>query len=124
VAGIEMIGELQLRRDGRQIAELHFAENEDNFSLDLVLVAAAERGSGLGTELIRRLFILADAAGKPIVTTARPIGSSSPAALARLERYYLRLGFEATRRGVSSVDMQRPPERRAAGEPPLVAQAP
>jgi GNAT superfamily N-acetyltransferase len=108
-----MIGELQLRRDGRQIAELHFAENEDSFSLELVLVAAAERGRGLGTELIRRLFILADVAGKPILTTARPIGANTPAALARLERYYQRLGFEVTRRGVSSVDMQRPPERRA-----------
>jgi len=103
-----LIGEFQLRGGGRQVAQLRFVELPDAFVLELVMVVSAQRGRGLGTDLVRRLLVLADAAGKPVVTTARPIGSNSPATLERLERYYSRLGFAVVERGVSSVQMRRP----------------
>jgi len=83
--------------------------------LELVMVVSAQRGLGLGTELVRRLLVLADAACKPVLTTARPIGATAPVALERLERYYSRFGFSVVERGVSSTRM-----RRTAGPGPLL----
>lgn len=104
-----MVGEFQLRSEGRQIAQLRFTERERFFELELVLVISAQRGRGLGTALVRRLLVLADAADKPVYTTARPIGSNSPRSLERLTRYYERLRFSVVERGVSSVRMKRDP---------------
>ena len=113
-----MVGEFQLRREGRQVAQLRFTEREKFFELELVLVISAHRGRGLGTALIRRLLVLADAADKPVYATARPIGSNSPQALERLTRYYERLRFSVVERGVSSVRMKREPRGAAPEGPP------
>lgn len=102
-----MIGELQFRDGRRQIAQLRFVERDDVFDLELVLVVSSERGRGLGTQLVERLLVLADAADKAILTTARPIGSLSTQSIERLTRYYERLGFTVVERGVSSVGMRR-----------------
>lgn len=107
-AELALTGELQLSLQGKSVAQLRFHELEASFELDLLLVRASHRGQGLGTRLLERLLALADASGKPVVTTARPIGSSAPGTLARLERYYATFGFELAGRGVSSTLMKRP----------------
>lgn len=103
-----MTGEVRCHLDGEETAVLRFSEGKDAFLLDLVLVPAKFRGRGLGTALVRRLLRLADAAGKPVHTTARPIGRSTPDTLNRLVLYYERLGFDVLQRGVASVHMCRP----------------
>jgi GNAT superfamily N-acetyltransferase len=94
---------------------MRFSESRHALSLDLILVPSACRGAGLGTALIHRLFAIADALGKPIHTTARPIGQSSPEILDRLVRYYERLGFVVVEQGFRAVHMKRP-ARSGAGE--------
>lgn len=106
-----MNGELRLELEGKNAAQLRFVETEDAFELELLLVPAPWRGRGAGTALLERLFALADAAAKPVHTRARPIGSSTPAALERLVSYYERLGFAILERQVSSVTMRRAPRR-------------
>lgn len=97
-------------------ALLRFSESRHAFSLDLILVPSESRGSGLGTILLERLFAIADSLGKPIHTTARPIGKSDPQILARLVRYYERLGFREVEKGFGTVHMKRP-ARRGTGAP-------
>lgn len=97
---------------------MRFSESSDALTLDLVLVPAERRGQGVGTALINRLLLLADTIGKPVLTTARPIGRSNPETLARLVRYYERMGFAVTKWGVSSALMRR--EVRSAEVPPII----
>jgi GNAT superfamily N-acetyltransferase len=113
VANLE--GELVLHLGAAGDARLRFSEGRDAFVLDLVLVPSATRGQGHGSALIARLLAIADALGKPVALTARPIGRSSAPALERLVRYYQTFGFVADQRGVSSVLMRRParPSRAA-----------
>jgi GNAT superfamily N-acetyltransferase len=87
---------------------LRFTETLEAIELDIVLVPTGHRKRGIGTFLVLRLLTLADAVGKPVRTTARPIGQRSPAILARLVAYYHRFGFEARERGVTTVKMERP----------------
>ncbi len=95
-------------------ATMRFSESRYAFSLDLILVPSSCRGLGLGTALIRRLLMIADALGKPVHTTARPIGQSDPEILARLVRYYERLGFVTVEQGFRAVHMKRPVPEEAA----------
>lgn len=87
---------------------LRFSEGQEAFSLDLVLVPSGLRDRGLGSMLVDRLLALADRASKPVRTTARPIGRSTPQILARLVRFYERLGFRVEQEAVDSVMMLRP----------------
>jgi GNAT superfamily N-acetyltransferase len=105
---LNMTAEVRCHLGGEETAVLRFSEGKDAFMLDLVLVPAKFRGRGLGTALVRRLLRLADAVGKPVHTTARPIGRSTPDTLSRLVLYYERLGFHVLQRGVASVLMRRP----------------
>jgi GNAT superfamily N-acetyltransferase len=91
---------------------MRFSESGDALSLDLVLVPSDKRGQGTGHLLLRRLLLLADSLGKPVLTTARPIGKSTPETLDRLERFYGRSGFRVVQRGVSSALMRRDPPSR------------
>jgi GNAT superfamily N-acetyltransferase len=108
--------EMKIRLGERDAAVMRFSESQHAFRLDVVHVPSAFRSAGLGTALIRRLFAIADALGKPIHTTARPIGQSNPEILARLVRYYERLGFSRVEDGFGSVHMKRPARKR--GDPP------
>lgn len=96
-------------------AVMRFSESRHAFSLDLILVPSECRSTGLGTELILRLLAIADAVGKPVHTTARPIGQSNPEILERLVRYYERFGFASVDRGFRTVHMKRPARNREAG---------
>lgn len=100
---------------------LRYSESRDALSLDLVLVPGRFRRLGVGSLLIRRLLVLADALGKPVLTTARPIGGYSAEALERLVRYYASFGFHPQHRGLTAVHMRRlpggaPPDRGSRGE--------
>ncbi len=95
-------------------AVLRFSENTQTLVLELVMVPSRFRGRGIGTLLVRRLLLLADALGKPVVTTARPIGRSTPEALEHLVAYYSRLGFQISQRGLTSVKMCRPLPKEVA----------
>jgi GNAT superfamily N-acetyltransferase len=78
------------------------------------MVPGRFRGLGLGSVLVRRVLLAADALRKPVLTTARPIGGNSPEALARLVRYYGRFGFHPVQHGLTAVHMRRLPGGRAA----------
>lgn len=99
--------EMKLHLGNERAAVMRFSESRYALSLDLILVPSGFRSSGLGTALIHRLFAIADSLGKPVHTMARPIGQSNPEALARLVRYYERLGFMAIEGGFGSVHMKR-----------------
>lgn len=105
---LNLTAELRCHLGGEQSAVLRFSEGKDAFVLDLVVVPSELRGQGLGTALIRRLLALAQWAGKPVYTTARPIGRNTPETLERLVCYYERLGFRRTKEGLTSVMMCRP----------------
>lgn len=112
-AALNSSTEMRVHLGDRGTAVMRFSESAHALSLDLVLVPASCRSEGLGTALIHRLFAIADALAKPVNTTARPIGTSSPEILARLVRYYERLGFATVERGFSTVHMKRPPVSRS-----------
>ncbi len=95
-------------------AFLRFSEGPDALSLDLVLVPSELRNLGVGSQLVGRLLALADWVGKPVRTTARPVGRNTPQILARLVGFYERYGFRRERRGVDCVMLRRPP--RPVGE--------
>jgi len=96
-------------------AVMRFSESRHAFSLDLILVPSACRGAGLGTALIHRLLAIADAVGKPVHTTARPIGQSSAEIVDRLVAYYQRFGFVPVEQGFRAVHMKRPTRGGSTG---------
>ncbi len=110
---INLTGEMRCHLSGDNTAVLRFSESCEAFVLDLVLVPSESRGQGVGTMLIERLLHLADSQGKPVHTTARPIGQNTPGILTRLIHYYERFGFQVSQRGVSSAFMVR--RSRGAG---------
>lgn len=109
VAALNASAEMRIHLGDRGSAVMRFSESRFAFSLDLVLVPAACRGAGLGSALVRRLLAMADHLGKPVYTTARPIGTTSPEILTRLVGYYERFGFVTMEEGFGSVHMRRPP---------------
>lgn len=106
---MKVCGELAWQLGPRRSAVLRFTEEDDAFVLDLVLVPSEVRSEGIGSALVRRLLDLADAQGKAVNTTARPIGRLDPEVLARLVSYYERFGFAVVERKLTSVAMRRPP---------------
>jgi len=106
---INLTAELRLHLGDGKSAILRYSESGEAFSLDLMMVPSGFRGQGLGTLLVYRLLRMADASGKPVLLTARPLGGNSPEALERLVRYYGRFGFQAVQRGLTTVGMRRVP---------------
>lgn len=94
---------------------MRYSESRDAFSLDVVLVPGSFRAKGLGSLLVRRVLLAADALGKPVLTTARPIGGYSEETLERLVRYYSGFGFRTVQRGLTAVHMRRPPLSERSG---------
>lgn len=101
-------GEIRLHLD-KQVATLRYSESRSSLSIDVVLVPPAFRGRGIGRALIDRVLLLADASHRETHLSARPIGSSDPKDLERLVRYYESMGFQVVDRGVTAVQMRRPP---------------
>ena len=89
-------------------AKLTFSESRKAYSIDTVLVPSKFRSQGIGSALINKVILLADAQDKEIFLSARPIGSSSEDQLARLVSYYERFGFVTVDKGFSVVYMKRP----------------
>ncbi len=88
-------------------AKLKYSESHLAYSIDTVLVSAKYRGQGFGTQLIKKILILADAEDKAVYLTARPIGGNDEEKLMRLVHYYERFGFRSVDRGLSVVYMKR-----------------
>jgi GNAT superfamily N-acetyltransferase len=107
---VSLSAELRLQVAEGKTAVLRFAEREDEFALEIMMVPSHCRGQGHGSLLLKRLLAVADVLCKPVVTVARPLGGgNSPDALDRLVRYYERFGFRAVRRGLTTVHMRRLP---------------
>ena len=104
-----LTGELVYQLGQERSAVLRFSEGQNALSLDLLLVPSELRDTGVGSMLLARLLALADRTGKPVRTTARPIGQNNPQTLARLVRFYERFGFCAEHEAVDRVTMRRPP---------------
>ncbi len=112
---MNIVGELRYYL-GDDYATLKFSESLESFSIDIVSVPAAHRGTGVGRTLISHVLNLADLRRKNVHLSARPIGSYDEDKLARLVRYYQRFGFEQVDRGVTVVYMVRRP---LPGSPPV-----
>jgi GNAT superfamily N-acetyltransferase len=111
---VNLTAEVRLHLGESKSALLRYTESADALSLDIVIVPREFRSQGLGSLLVRRVLLLADSLGKPVLTTARPIGGHTPETLERLVSYYGQFGFRTVQRGVSAVHMRRP----AGGLPP------
>jgi ribosomal protein S18 acetylase RimI-like enzyme len=72
-------------RDGRPIGRLSLDQSGPEWRLLDIILAADQRGQGLGTALLRALLADADAAGRPVLLHVEP---DNPA-----RRLYERLGF-------------------------------
>ncbi len=88
-------------------ALLEFSESRHSFSIDKVLVPSRFRGQGIGSQLINRVLILADAQDKEVYLSARPIGQTDEVRLQALVDYYRRFDFVPTDRGLTVVYMKR-----------------
>jgi GNAT superfamily N-acetyltransferase len=103
-------GELKIQLAGGQAA-LKFTESEQSFCVESVMVPADHRGQGIGRLLMGYVLCMADQRGKSVKLSARPIGQGSRQSdrLERLVHFYTGLGFAVTGRGVTAVEMVRPP---------------
>lgn len=99
-------GELRYYIDGDH-ARMTYSEGPNSLSIDTILVPSIHRGRKVGTKLVERVLMLADAQRKDVYLSARPIGSSGEEALERLVRFYQRFDFEETDRGLTVVHMRR-----------------
>lgn len=120
-AALNITGEFVWHLGNNDHAKLTFSESRNAYSLDTVLVPAKFRSQGIGTELIKRLLILADGQQKDVFLSARPIGSSSEDQLARLVSYYEGFGFSTIDKGFSVVYMKRPAIAPATATPAITA---
>jgi len=104
-----LTGEIKLPLDSGT-AVLKFSETPDEIRVDSITVPKDDRGRGMGRLLMSYVFDIADAKGKPIRLSARPIGQGhgSGDRLERLLRFYAGIGFEEIQRGVTAVEMVRP----------------
>jgi predicted GNAT family acetyltransferase len=106
-------------------AKLTYSESQQAYSIDTVLVPSQFRGQGIGSQLINKVILLADAEKKEIFLSARPIGPNDEEKLMRLVLYYERFGFQTIDRGLSVVYMKRPRAELSVNtqEKPLTASA-
>lgn len=90
------------------IAQIKFSETDKGLSLDTMIVPAACRGQGIGSQLLQQFIDFAVLKNKDIYLTARPLGGrSSPERLARLVNFYHKSGFEVIDEGVTVCHMVR-----------------
>jgi GNAT superfamily N-acetyltransferase len=102
-----MSGELRWQV-GDESARLKFTESETGLTIETIIVPASCRGKGIGSVLVQRLIQCAEFAGKDVYLSARPLGGrTNPERLNRLVRFYKKLGFTETERGVTVCHMVR-----------------
>lgn len=105
---MNLTGELHYHLEGKEYARVRFSEGVNSFSIDIVFVPAPFRKRGIGKELVNRVLALADATGKEVLVTVRPLGQSGEDIILRLIRFYQQFGFELTDRDPGLAHMRRP----------------
>ncbi|HEY5994087.1 MAG TPA: GNAT family N-acetyltransferase [Gallionellaceae bacterium] len=105
---MNLTGELHYHLEGKEYASVKFSEGAHSFSVDIVFVPSRFRGQGIGEALVTRVLAIADAAGKEVLVTVRPLGQSSEEIVSRLIRFYEQFGFELTDRDPGLAHMCRP----------------
>ena len=111
---MNVTGEIKWHLGEDDYAALKFSESHLAYSIDTVLVPAKFRGQGIGTQLIRKILLMADTEGKEVYLSARPIGTNDEEKLNRLVHYYERFGFQPIDRGLTVVYMKRPQHTKHA----------
>ncbi len=112
-------GELHYHLEGKESARVKFSEGVSSMSIDIVFVPSRFRRQGIGKVLVKRVLAIADAAGKDVFITVRPLGQSSEDIISSLIRFYQDFGFELTDRDPGLAHM-----RRQAKPPQAFAEAP
>ncbi len=105
---MNLTGELHYHLEDKDYARVKFSEGINSFSIDIVFVPSQFRQRGIGKELVNRVLAIADAAGKEVFVTVRPLGQSSEDIISNLIRFYQQFGFELTDRDPGLAHMLRP----------------
>lgn len=106
---MNLTGELHYHLEGKEYARVKFSEGINSFSIDIVFVPSRFRKQGIGKVLVTRVLAIADAAGKEVLVTVRPLGQSGEEIIARLIRFYQQFGFDLIDRDPGLAHMRRPP---------------
>jgi len=95
--------------ESKDFAHLKYSDQNGKLSLDTVIVPAAYRNRGVGSQLVRQFLSWAAIWQRDVYLAARPIGVGSGSAdnLGKLYRFYSRHGFEEVNRGVTVIHMVR-----------------
>lgn len=105
---MNLTGELHYHLEDKDYARLKFSEGINSFSIDIVFVPSQFRQRGIGKELVKRVLALADAVGKDVFVTVRPLGQSSEEIVSNLIRFYQQFGFVLVDRDPGLAHMHRP----------------
>ncbi|MBU0675932.1 MAG: GNAT family N-acetyltransferase [Proteobacteria bacterium] len=103
---------------GDDYAQIKFSESKEAFSIDTVMVPAAHRSKGVGSQMIRHILTLADGLAKKVHVSARPIGNVSEERLQRLIKFYQQFGFYQVDRGHSIAYLVRDTQPKSSIRPP------
>lgn len=124
-AAMNLTGELRYHLEGRDYARVTFSEGINSFSIDIVFVPSRFRQQGIGKALVKRVLAIADAAGKEVFVTVRPLGQSGEEIISRLIRFYQQFGFDLTDRDPGLAHMLRParPPHAFTEAPPAAGKA-
>ncbi len=104
---MNLTGEIHYHLEGKDYARVKFSEGVNSFSIDIVFVPSKFRQRGIGKELVTRVLAIADAAGKEVFVTVRPLGQSGEDVISNLIRFYERFGFTLTDRDPGLAHMHR-----------------
>lgn len=116
---MNLTGELRYHLEGSNYASVKFSEGVNSFSMDIVFVPSRFRRQGIGKMLVERVLAIADAAGKEVLVTVRPLGQSSEDIISNLIGFYQQFGFDLTDRDPGLAHMRRPARPlRASAEVP------
>jgi GNAT superfamily N-acetyltransferase len=105
---MNLTGELHYHLEDKDYARAKFSEGISSFSIDIVFVPSPFRKQGIGKALVKRVLAIADAAGKEVFVTVRPLGQSGEDIINGLIRFYQQFGFELTDRDPGLAHMRRP----------------
>src|SRR5512139_1438921 len=104
---MNLTGELHYHLEGKDYATVRFSEGVNSFSIDIVFVPSRFRQRGIGKALVKRVLAIADATGKEVFVTVRPLGQSGEDIISSLIRFYQQFGFALTDRDPGLAHMHR-----------------
>ncbi|HEY6093841.1 MAG TPA: GNAT family N-acetyltransferase [Gallionellaceae bacterium] len=104
---MNLTGELHYHLEGKEYASVRFSEGVNSVSIDIVFVPSQFRQRGIGKALVKRVLAIADAAGKEVFVTVRPLGRSGEDIISSLIRFYQQFGFVLTDRDPGLAHMHR-----------------